>query len=362
MKVITATDRKQQKQLLRSRKELYSAQHTFVDNNYYMLREIFSGKLSFTRGMAVYPLIVTDKGNVLCSGVAAYTEELPEYIQLCFFESLPVCGQAVELLMSEVEKLGRKHGCKKVVVGLSGHVNYGLGLLDSHFDEKNSFSSPGNPEYYNDYFRSFGCEEVKLNSYFTASLDDRLKRFGRLIAKLERSYEFRTFDRKRFDEYSRIYTDLNNACFSDHRYYYGRRYEDDREMLKTLFLFMKEDSLIFAFRDGKPVGFIMWYPDYNELAGAGEIFGTKHFFRNLFRGRSIRTAKVMEYGVIEEYRSSGLPIALISRVFDTLKKYGCDRVETSWILDENEDSNSFCKALCDTPYKRYVVYEKEIDK
>ena len=362
MKLVTASGRKQQKQLLRFRKELYSGQRIFVDNNYYMLEEIFSGKLSFTRNMAVYPLTVTENDSVLCCGVAAYTDELPDYMQLCFFEALPEQDEAVNMLMSEAEKLGRKHGCKKVVVGLSGHVNYGLGLLDSHFDEKNSFSSAGNPKYYNDYFRSLGCEEVKLNSYFTASLDDRLKRFGRIIAKLERAYEFRTFDKKRFDEYSRIYTDLNNACFEGHRYYYRRKYADDREMLKTLFLFMKEDSLIFAFRDGKPVGFIMWYPDYNELAEAGEIFGTKHFFRNLVRGKKIRTAKVMEYGVAEEYRSSGLPLALISRVFDTLKNYGCDRVETSWILDENEDSNSFCKALCDTPYKSYVVYEKDIDK
>ena len=291
--VIRADSRALQKKLLDFRKKLYSGQGIYVDNNYYMLKEIFSGKLNFTNN-------------------------------------------------------------SKVVIGLYGHVNYGLGLLDSHFEKKNSFSSPGNPAYYNDYFRSLGCSETGLSSYFTSKLDDRLKRFDRLIAKLERSYEFRCFDKSRFTEYAKIYTDLNNSCFTEHRYYYKRCYEDDCEMLKTLFLFMKEDSLVFAYHNGKPVGFIMWYPDWNELAAPGEAFGTKHFFLNLLKGKSIRTGKVMEY------RSSGLPMALIKHVYDSMKKQGCVQMETSWILDENTDSNSFCKALCDETYKKYVVYEKDI--
>ena len=360
MKAEIVRDKKGRRDFLRFRKELYRSDGLYVDNNYFMLKEIFSGKLHFTENMEIYPINIIDGGKTVCQGVAAYTKELPEYIQLCFFESLPGMQSAAELLVSETAELGRKLVCKRIVIGLSGHVNYGLGFLDSHYDEKNSFSSPGNPVYYNDYFRSMGCEEIKLNSYFTHSLDSRLSRYRSLLAKLDRNYEFRFFDKKEFGKYSEIYTDLNNACFTGHRYYYHRQYEDDAEMLKTLFLFMKEDSLIFAFKDGKPVGFIMWYPDYNELAERGEIFGTKHFFRNLLRGNRIKTAKVMEYGVIEEYRGSGLPLALISKVYDRLKNYGCQQVETSWILDENTDSNSFCRELCDESYKGYVVYEKEI--
>lgn len=358
--VIRADSRALQKKLLDFRKKLYSGQGIYVDNNYYMLKEIFSGKLNFTKNMSVCPLMVTENGKIICCGITAYTKDLPEYIQLCFFESLPDRADAAEMLVRETEKIGKKHGCSKVVIGLYGHVNYGLGLLDSHFEKKNSFSSPGNPAYYNDYFRSLGCSETGLSSYFTSKLDDRLKRFDRLIAKLERSYEFRCFDKSRFTEYAKIYTDLNNSCFTEHRYYYKRCYEDDFEMLKTLFLFMKEDSLVFAYHNGKPVGFIMWYPDWNELAAPGEAFGTKHFFLNLLKGKSIRTGKVMEYGVLKEYRSSGLPMALIKHVYDSMKKQGCVQMETSWILDENTDSNSFCKALCDETYKKYTVYEKDI--
>lgn len=68
----------------------------------------------------------------------------------------------------------------------------------------------------------------------------------------------------------------------------------------------------------------------------------------------------MEYGVLDENRRSGLALALINQIFKILKRYHITRAETSWILDENKDSNSFCQAICDSRYKDYVTYEKDI--
>ena len=367
MKVIIAENKQQQKRFLKFRKQLYQNSKKYVDNNYFMLLEIFAGKLHFVQNMEIFPVYITagkeesgEGTKILCEGVIAYAKELPEYIQLCFFEALPGQQEAVKLLVEKTIEVGRQKNCAKLVIGLFGHVNYGLGFLDSHYEDVNSFSSLGNPEYYNQYFRAMKLAEIKLNSYISRVLNEPLKRYRAIIDKLNRNYEFRFFDRKQFDYYAKIYTDLNNACFSEHRYYYHRDYADDAEMLKELFLFMKGDSIIYAFHKGQPVGFIMWYPDYNELARPGESFGTKHFFKNLFLNKKIRTAKVMEYGVLPEYRGSGLPMALINKVYESLQNYGCERVETSWILDENVDSNSFCKEICEEAYKDYVVYEQEI--
>lgn len=398
MKITIVETKQQQKRFLQFRKNLYQNDKNYVDNNYFMLKEIFVGKLHFVQNMEILPVYIeaeekdvtgndclqemnsaseTSKaenlqgqqmqlrtpvrpGEILCEGVIAYAKELPECIQLCFFEALSGQQKAVDLLVEQALDSGRRYGCDKLVIGLFGHVNYGLGFLDSHYAEVNSFSSLGNPKYYNQYFRNMNCDEIKLNSYITHTLDDRLERYRAILNKLDRNYEFKIFDRRQFDYYSRIYTDLNNACFTEHRYYYHRDYMDDAEMLQELFLFMKGDSIVFAFHGNQPVGFIMWYPDYNELAKPGEIFGTKHFFKNIFANKRIRTAKVMEYGVLPEYRSTGLPMALIHKVYEILQDYGCQRVETSWILDENLDSNSFCMAICDERYKSYVVYEKPV--
>ncbi len=177
---------------------------------------------------------------------------------------------------------------------------------------------------------------------------------------MNKNYTFKFFDKKQFEYYANIYTDLNNKSFVNHRYYYKRNYKEDIEMLKELFLFMKEESLIFAFEGDVPVGFVMWYPDFNRLVKKGDYFGAKHFFKNIFFNKKIKTVKVMEYGILDEYRKVGLPIGLLNKIFEHIKDKHYRDLETSWILEENIDSNSVCQAICDDLYKRYVVYEKRI--
>lgn len=360
MHLADVVQKKDEKQFLKFRKTLYQDGKAFIDNSYFMIREAFGKKTSFINGKEIHPLSVMHDGRIICQGIAVFAKDLPDYIQLCFFESLPDQPDAVKMLVDRTVELGRDKGCQKIVVGLNGHVNYGLGFLSSHYDTVNSFSSTANPSYYHDYFKGMDFSEIKMNTYIIRKIDNRLDNFQKLFDKLDRTYTYRNFDKKRFHADAKIYTDLNNKTFSGHRYYYQRTYWEDVEMLKELFLFMKEDSLIFAFQGDTPVGFIMWYPDFNELAKKGELFGAKHFVKNIFFGRRIKTAKIMEYGILDENRRSGLALGLINQIFKNLKRYRITRAETSWILDENKDSNSFCQAICDGRYKEYITYEKDI--
>lgn len=360
MKIVTADQKKDEKEFLKFRKTIYQQNKAYIDNSYFMIREVFRKQTSFIDGKEIYPMNVVRDGRTVCQGIAVYAKDLPEYIQLCFFESLPGQQDAVKMLVDKTIEIGKKNQCRKIVVGLNGHVNYGLGFLSSHYDTVNSFSATANPLYYHEYFKGMAFSEIKMNTYVIHKIDSRLENFRKLLDKLDRAYTFRSFDKKRFAADAKIYTDLNNKTFAGHRYYYRRTYREDIEMLKELFLFMKEDSLIFAFEGETPVGFIMWYPDFNELGKQGDIFGAKHFFKNIFFGSWIQTAKIMEYGILDENRRSGLALGLINQIFQNLKRYRITRAETSWILDENKDSNSFCQAVCDSRYKDYVTYEKDI--
>ena len=360
MKVVEVRDNKQQKKFINFRKKIYKNNSIYVDNNLFMIKELFSKKTSFVKNKKIYVINIEEDDEILCQGIIVYAKDLPQYIQLSFFESKPNQEKAVNLLVEKAVKIGKKYKCKKLVIGLCGHVNYGLGFLYSHYNEKNSFSATANPEYYNDYFEKMNCEKIFLNTYRTLVDYSKIQKYDSLIEKLNRNYSFKYFDKNNFDYYSKIYTDLNNKTFCKHRYYYKRNYEEDKEMLKELFLFMKEDSLIFAFDGNKPVGFVMWYPDFNELVKKGDAFGAKHFIKNKLFGKNIQSGKLMEYGILDEYRKSGLVMCLLNEVFIALKKHNIDCIKSSWILEENKDSNSVCKALCDEVHKRYVVYEKKI--
>lgn len=362
MRVVEVKSKKQQKRFLEFRKKIYKANPIYVDNNFFMIKEVFAQKTSFLENKIIHVINVEADSAVLCQGMIIYTKKLPEYVQICFFESEPNQEEAVKALVEKALEIGKQYNCEKLVIGLNGHVNYGLGFLNSHYEEKNSFSASVNPPYYNEYFRKLNCEEIGLNTYKIHYIDKQLDRYMGMLRKLNQNYTFQFFDKKKFDYYAKIYTDLNNRCFTKHRYYYKRGYQEDQEMLRELFLFMKEDSLIFAFKDEKPVGFIMWYPDFNELVKPGEVFGVKHFIKNLLFHKKIETAKVMEFGILEEYRMVGLPLALLYQISLRLEKYNIHKGETSWILEENKDSNRVCQAVCDEPYKRYVVYEKQINE
>ncbi len=361
MKIIEVKSKQEQKKYLSFRREIYGKNSPFVDNDLFMIKELFSGKTSFTQNKSVIVVYVEDDTQILCEGMIVYTNALSDYIQLSFFVSRPNADEAVKMLMDKITEIGKEYGCKRIVIGLNGHVNYGLGWLASNYNERNSFAAGINPDYYHTYFQKMNVKTIGLNTYRIDRIHNQLERYDAFLRKIERNYTFRYFDKKQFEKYANIYTDLNNKCFNKHRYYYPRTYQEDIEMLKELFLFMKEDSLIFAFDGDKPVAFIMWYPDFNELAKSGEAFGAKHYVKNLFLRKKIKTAKVMEYGVLEDYRKEGMPLILIHQVFLAIKKYAITKAETSWILDENTDSASFCEQICDGKYKRYVVYEKEIE-
>lgn len=360
MKLVEVTTKKEQHRFIDFRRKIYKQNPLYVDNNLFMIKEVFSKKTSFINNKKIFAFYVEDNNEIVCQGIVVYAKDLKEYIQLCFFEGMPNKEKAVKLLVDKAIEIGKKLKCKKLVIGLNGHVNYGLGFLNSHYDTKNSFSASVNPEYYNAYFKSLRCEEINLNTYKINAIDNRLNKYSGMINKLNKSYTFKFFDKKQFEYFAKIYTDLNNKSFLNHRYYYKRNYQEDIEMLKELFLFMKEESLIFAFDNEKPVGFIMWYPDFNELVKQGDYFGTKHFFKNLFFNKQIKRIKVMEYGILDEYRKVGLPIGLLNKIFEIVRKRNFVNAETSWILEENRDSNSVCEAICDELYKRYVVYEKKI--
>lgn len=360
MQGIIVQTKKQKQEFIQFRKEIYNNNPSFVDNNLFMVKQLFSFKTCFLDNKEVIPIYIEDNNEIKCECFAIYAKELPEYIQLCFFESKKDVSNAVRMLVDKVIKIGKKYGCTKLVIGLNGHVNYGLGLLYSHFHIKNSFGASINPNYYIDYFKELNCDEIFLNTYVWNSMESKINKFSAVINKINSAYSFKFLEKGKLDYYAKIYTDLNNECFQNHRYWYKRSYKEDVEMLKEMLLFMKPESLIFAFKDNKAVAFILWYPDYNELVAPKEEFGVITYFKNLLFNSKIKKAKIVEIGILEEYRKSGLALGLINQVYLQLKKCGIKKGESSWILEENVDSNSICKAICDDSYKRYVVYEKDI--
>lgn len=362
MKAIYANDKNTQKQFLAFRRGLFTSEKRFIDNYSSFLRDIFAGKNLAMRNLNVNPcMIVDDSGNVLCEALLIYAAKLPEYVQVAFFETLPDKGSAIDMLLDEAKELGRKNGATKVVVGLNGHVNYSVGLQDSDYDCVNAFGTTCNRGYYHDHFRLEYFNEIKMNSYTIDQMDNRLERYIGIITSLNRKYEYKVFNKKKFEANAKIFTDLNNECMKEHRYYYPREYDEDVDFLKYMFSYMNDDSIIYAYEGDTPIGFIWWYPDFNELAKPGEDFGEGGNFSTRHHIKDIRTARVARVCVLEPYRKTGLAIALINQMYLSLKNYNINKIITGWILSENSAGMSVSKKVCDRLYKEFVTYETDIN-
>jgi hypothetical protein len=340
-------------------KKVYQDIPNYKDTFSVLVSSVISGRSVFCRYADVQPMMVYDQDKIIAVCAFIHAREYPDTLQVAFFEALPGSPEAVDLIMEKAKQLGRMKGVRNISIGLQGHVNIGLGILADRFQDRLVFGSAYNPPYYPDYFARYSYKETDLVSFQGEVNSFPLEQYQKVLAKVRGRYRFRPADFRRFRAEMAIYTDLNNRCFADHAFYYPRYPEEDYELFRDLKWFLKEENLIFAEDNGKVVGFILWYPDFNELIPSQGKVGISTVVLNWFLSRRIRKCKIVEIGVLPEYENKGLMLGLFDSVYQRIK--GRFRwYETSWILDNNYKSKNYGLKWADREYKRYKVYEMEI--
>ena len=164
-----------------------------------------------------------------------------------------------------------------------------------------------------------------------------------------------------FKETMRRYTDLNNCIFINHRYYFKRDYEEDYDLFNSMRPLLKNENLIFAKRNGVDVGFMLWYPDFNCYVPKGKGAGISTFLKYRILKISPSIAKVVEIGLVDSERNSGLILMLFAKAIFYANKYkGIKKVTSGWILDENTPSKNITKRYTKNLNKEFVTYEKVV--
>ena len=324
-----------------------------------MLKKILYGRSVLNASVDTEPVMVVENNQVIMVSILAHAQRMPEYLQITFFESEKYNMDAFKLILDwALEKAGEKKA-SKLTGSLNMHVNYGLGFLARGFDKRQSFGSPYNPEFYNYYFENSGFETIKMVSYKKNMVDSPPLIREEVREKLNKIYRVREADFKNFKKEIEVYTKINNEAFSNHLFYYTRKTEEDYELFKELKYLLREENLIFVEKLGVPVGFMLWYPDYNELINKGETPGIKTVVKNKLFSDRIKTFKIVEMGVIPGERNKGAILALFDYCYKSTKgRY--ESMESSWILSENIKSKSFGMKWADEEFKHYKAYVKDL--
>lgn len=333
---------------------IYKENVCFRDTQVYGLRTFLHGKDCFARACHVRPVVVEANGEIHCQALLIVHPALP-LLQVAFFESLPNCQDEVCCLLDEARREARALGLDRLVVGLNGHVSYGVGFLMSHHDQPSSFDGRYSPAYYHHYFESLAAQKTTLSTYRFTTKEVRVPETAQ--TRTRSSTVFRTVDLHDFRAEMMRFGALCNQCLAGTHLYFERSPVAMVEMLRPLRFFLTPTNLIFAVQDGRDVGFIFWLPDFNQIFRSGRrhsLLATALLF--MTRGRTITRMKVNALGVVPELQGTGVSLGLIAEA----RKHALKRFaegETNFVWDNNRRSSRLCQRVTDGVFKRYCVYE-----
>jgi hypothetical protein len=132
-------------------------------------------------------------------------------------------------------------------------------------------------------------------------------------------------------------------------------------MAKDMKSMVNPDYLLIAEMEGKPIGFALTVPDFNmalqPLKGKLFPFGWLKF---LLGKRKIDQARTLLMGVLPEYRTLGVDLALVYKTMTASFKDGIAKGECSWVLADNEPMNKIMHGYGADCYKTYRVYERSV--
>jgi len=341
---------------------IYRDDPYYKDTSSPLLKMLLAPDSHFSKNVDVTPVTVYGASNTpQASTLYVIARNMPDILQVSFFEALPEQQTAVSLLIDHAKELAKTKHIPKIILGLDGHVNNGLGFLDGPCGSPPCFGSGYNPPYYIHYMNHIASPSITLVSYLYQLSDENHKLWRKVIQRTSRRFTIRTGRFKKFRQEIGIYTRLNNACFQDHPLYYERSEEEDYELFRAFGPFLKEEHFLIAELDGVPIGFLLWYPDFHELVKPGGKPGLGTVLKYYLPGNAVSKFKIAEIGVLPKHQGSGAIAGLIGTCLDICKHNGHTICESGWIFDANKKSRGVSERWKGSAHKTYKVFEINLD-
>jgi GNAT superfamily N-acetyltransferase len=223
---------------------------------------------------------------------------------------------------------------------------------------------PYNTRYYEKQFADFGLTGAKdLYAWWMETDGQFPEKLKSLIERIvsRPGLTIRPFDMKNFMAEASLVRELYNACWSRNWGFIPLEDAEFQHMAKDMKSMVDADFLLVAEVEGKPVGFSLTIPDFNQatqpLRGRLWPFGWLKF---LLAKRRICTARTVLMGVLPEYRKLGIDVAMVYRTMQAGFAKGITRGECSWILADNEPMNRILQGYGADMYRTYRIYEKPV--
>jgi hypothetical protein len=245
-------------------------------------------------------------------------------------------------------------------------TNYECGLLVAGFENRPTFMTAWNPEYYDRLCAGAGLVKAKdlLGFWFPATepgyaLPEFVER--QATRALEKgNITFRNLDPKEFDREVALCWEIYNDAWERNWGFVPMSRAEFVHMAKDMKQLLWPELAFLASIDGVPAGFMLALPDYNAVLirnRNGRLFPWG-ILRMLWGKRTIKTARVMALGVKGNFRSRSILALFTHEVMRRGLAIGKIGAEASWLLEDNQLIVKPMRAMGARERMRWRVYER----
>lgn len=267
-------------------------------------------------------------------------------------------------LLDAVAAWGIARGMDTLRGPMNLSMNDECAFLLEGFDSPPVIMMPYNPPYYLELMEQCGLVKAKdLYAFFGDKDHQASPRIREIVDRyrLNSQITVRPLTKKTLrDDTAKMMHVYNNAW--EHNWGFVPLTPAEIEHLVAKLKQVADLRLILLAEEaGRPVGFAFGLPNLNEaiqkVNGRLTPWGIVRF---LYYRKKIKGVRALVFGILKEYRQTGLSYLLYSefekRVFGSGYEWG----ETSWQLEDNDLVNRFVLSVGARLYKKYRIYEKKI--
>lgn len=235
----------------------------------------------------------------------------------------------------------------KGMQGMDGPINFGekdkfWGLITGNFDYPPYYNQNYNPEYYVPFFENYGFKTFYEQFIYHKNTSDELipllKEKSQRIRKDDR-FTFDTIKKNNLEKYAEDFRTVYNRAWVKHEGFAGMEKRQAMTIMKTIKPILDEDLILFAYHDGRPVGFFIALPEINQIFkhvnGNLNWWGKLKFVYHKWRG-TCTTFFGLAFGIDPYFQGKGLEGAIFDeckQIVTAKNKY--KDVVITWIGDFN---------------------------
>ncbi len=272
--------------------------------------------------------------------------------------------ETARALLDAAAAWGAARGMEVLRGPMNLSMNDECAFLIEGFDSPPTIMMTYNPKYYPDLMEACGMAKAKDLYAFLMSRDHRVA--AKVAEVVERSqketpFALRTIDLKNLKREAEIVALIYNSGWEKNWGFVPWTGNEMKHMVKKLKQILDPELVIFAEREGKPAGFALGLPNYNEILRDldGRLFPFG-FVKLLLNRSKIKGMRAAVFGLMPEYRHTGLSYLLYSELEKRAVRRGYEWGELSWQLEDNDAINRFAASIGARIYKRYRIYERRI--